>query len=236
MIKLLAVTALSLTFSVGVAGASTFSGHTAGYFTSENGHSGTYITGSSEGSNTLLQWGYTPDRYDDDETYDTSFLQILDYSFDQELVSGQNEIRVGALRWYNASSTHVDSQFSAHAWLRFDLDEPTNLPWAWDYVGFNISSTSNSGNPADDSVLGVSFDDYNLNLPINIADRTFLTGFDYRAVGGGLDGNEWTNAEDSYSYLEIYAQVEVVPLPAAGWMLLAGVGGLAAMRRRKRAT
>jgi hypothetical protein len=29
--------------------------------------------------------------------------------------------------------------------------------------------------------------------------------------------------------------VNVVPLPAAGWMLLAGVGGLVAMKRRKRA-
>ena len=28
--------------------------------------------------------------------------------------------------------------------------------------------------------------------------------------------------------------VDVVPLPAAGWMLMAGLGGLAAMRRRKK--
>ncbi|MEE4203283.1 MAG: VPLPA-CTERM sorting domain-containing protein [Halieaceae bacterium] len=31
------------------------------------------------------------------------------------------------------------------------------------------------------------------------------------------------------------ASVGVVPLPAAGWMLLAGIGGLAAMRRRRKA-
>lgn len=28
---------------------------------------------------------------------------------------------------------------------------------------------------------------------------------------------------------------DAVPLPAAGWMLLAGLGGIAALRRRKRA-
>lgn len=32
---------------------------------------------------------------------------------------------------------------------------------------------------------------------------------------------------------EITGDPGVVPLPAAGWMLIAGIGGLAAMRRRK---
>jgi hypothetical protein len=34
----------------------------------------------------------------------------------------------------------------------------------------------------------------------------------------------------------VRGQVNVVPLPAAGWLLLAGVGGLVAMKRRSRAT
>ncbi|MEM8579922.1 MAG: VPLPA-CTERM sorting domain-containing protein, partial [Pseudomonadota bacterium] len=31
------------------------------------------------------------------------------------------------------------------------------------------------------------------------------------------------------------AKLEAVPLPAAGWLLVAGLGGLAAMKRRKKA-
>ena len=34
---------------------------------------------------------------------------------------------------------------------------------------------------------------------------------------------------------QVSTNLEVVPLPAAGWMLLAGVGGIAALRRRKKA-
>jgi len=37
------------------------------------------------------------------------------------------------------------------------------------------------------------------------------------------------------SHVSFYDGTAAVPLPAAGWMLLAGVGGLAAMRRRKKA-
>ena len=32
-----------------------------------------------------------------------------------------------------------------------------------------------------------------------------------------------------------FEEVNPIPLPAAGWMLLAGLGGLAAMKRRKKA-
>ncbi|MEX0281268.1 MAG: VPLPA-CTERM sorting domain-containing protein [Arenibacterium sp.] len=35
-------------------------------------------------------------------------------------------------------------------------------------------------------------------------------------------------------YFRITETVAPVPLPAAGWLLLGGIGGLAAMRRRKR--
>ena len=44
----------------------------------------------------------------------------------------------------------------------------------------------------------------------------------------------WNLPEDAV-FGQISTNLEVVPLPAAGWMLLAGVGGIAALRRRKTA-
>jgi hypothetical protein len=41
------------------------------------------------------------------------------------------------------------------------------------------------------------------------------------------------NSANAFEYGNL--SVEPIPLPAAGWMLLAGVGGMAAMRRRKKA-
>ena len=43
-----------------------------------------------------------------------------------------------------------------------------------------------------------------------------------------------SSAQDPSSCGTSSDEPPVVPLPAAGWMLLAGVGGLAAMRRRKK--
>jgi len=52
-------------------------------------------------------------------------------------------------------------------------------------------------------------------------DTSFFT---YALVDGGIVASEFDEFGGS-----------VIPLPAAGWMLLAGIGGLAAMRRKKAA-
>lgn len=51
------------------------------------------------------------------------------------------------------------------------------------------------------------------------------------------EGSWFTPDEKELSHLTFYDSldpVEVVPLPAAGWMLIAAVGGLGAMRRRQK--
>lgn len=237
---ILAAAAFAVTVSANAVSAATiFSGHTGGYFATEDGTKGTHIVNSGHGADTKVIWGSTPhwDHDTDPHVSDTSSLTIKTFHFGKTLQTGHNKIKVGALKWFNASSTHVDTNFNASAWLKFDLDQPMDWSYNWDKVWFNIKSTSNSSNPSSDLVIGTSFDDYWLNLPVVISDRTTLTAFSYEANGGSLHGSHWRNAENSHSYLNIYAHVDVapVPLPAAGWMLLAGVGGLFAAKRRKKA-
>ena len=50
----------------------------------------------------------------------------------------------------------------------------------------------------------------------------------------GNGGNQNGSANGGYSNGTVYNSA-VVPLPAAGWMLLAGLGGLVVLRRRARA-
>jgi hypothetical protein len=111
--------------------------------------------------------------------------------------------------------------------------------------------------------IGESDDPYDDDDQRDLADGVYMND-DIRFVSrssGGVDANLgdpgfgifW--AEDSETVLLAYADqnasadsdfndlwvtvnqsdVNVVPLPAAGWMLLAGLGGMAALRRRQKA-
>jgi hypothetical protein len=62
---------------------------------------------------------------------------------------------------------------------------------------------------------------------------------------GGTTTATWTGATGGYmidfwyyegneTQAQLISNVAPVPLPAAGWMLLAGLGGMAALRRRQK--
>lgn len=86
-------------------------------------------------------------------------------------------------------------------------------------------------------------DDYRLFYDLNgngsLGNGDFLTFTkddnpltNFPVVVGDLIGFAATGSNDEWKLKKI--SVAAVPLPAAGWMLLAGIGGLAAMRRRKK--
>ena len=60
--------------------------------------------------------------------------------------------------------------------------------------------------------------------------ETNWTGVTSLVFGVGAGSNDPAGVPDA-----ALAGIEVVPLPAAGWLLLGGLGGLAAMKRRKKA-
>ena len=81
------------------------------------------------------------------------------------------------------------------------------------------------------------FNGFLLDTPLILNDRYRLTGFSFSVIGdGSVDGNVWSTQENASSSLIVSANISAVPLPAAGWLLIAGVGGLAAMKRRRKNT
>jgi hypothetical protein len=94
-------------------------------------------------------------------------------------------------------------------------------------VEFCVSDGGNCAQAGGDGLL--AGDSSSFTFGLTAANTTSPLSFDFFGVrfqsvaeNGGFGGS--TSFEGS-----------AIPLPAAGWMLLAGIGGLAAMRRRKKA-
>jgi hypothetical protein len=108
---------------------------------------------------------------------------------------------------------------------------------------FEHLETSNSG-PCDETTnpVGTVCDDRVTVSLINVSDTFNSNGVEYTLeIEGFLQGGDPTNVFYSGEGGTNSAQVQAVfaaaqvPLPAAGWLLIAGIGGLAAIRRKKKA-
>ncbi|MEP5950139.1 MAG: VPLPA-CTERM sorting domain-containing protein, partial [Lentilitoribacter sp.] len=66
------------------------------------------------------------------------------------------------------------------------------------------------------------------------SDAELLTLFDQPIppLGGGLNIGDLASFEDVITIS--FEEIAPVPLPASGWVLLAGIGGMGALARRKK--
>lgn len=244
---LLATTvAAGLTVAAVPVSATTLTGSTDGTFRSTNIGAGTNSCrfDAGGGANSGVAWG-DPDPCPDNNGMgqDDSTLGIEDFVFSEE-ITGPTLVQIGQINWFNEANTAA-VDFAAIADINLTLTSPV-AGSVTEALAFNIDNTPN--NPAD-NILALTFSDFGLSLPVPVGDLTLLE-FVFQlidpiagesllitSVANGLRLN-WTNPEDNISSLGLYARFDgpaPVPLPAAGWLLLAGLGGLAAVRRRRKA-
>ena len=244
----LAVGAAALTLLSGAATAATFEGSTSGFFrgfqhfaadpNDTNGDARPSGSGCFGSGCTSVSWGRTADS--DGNTIEgqdgivRSSISFQQTDFSAELTGNRDKVEVARIDWFNAEWTNFDDLFELNAVFRFNLTGPVARSTT-DAFALGISTTGNDSPIDDDSAIIAGFNDFRLGGPVLLTDNHRLTGFSFSVVGdGSIDGNVWNTQENASSTLVISAHIEPVPLPAAGWLLIAGVGGLAAMKRRKK--
>jgi hypothetical protein len=125
----------------------------------------------------------------------------------------------------NGSENHVGINVNgstnsvALASPTFDLDNSSIFAWV-DFDGSTLSVSVNNTNSKPGSAL--------------LSYATDLSALGGQAFLGFTGSTGSANAEHRVVSFDFAVAAPAVPLPAAGWMLLAGVGGLAALRRKAR--
>lgn len=235
--KFMIATAFAAGLATGTS-AATLSGSTGGSFSATP--SGTNSCVFNGGSS--VAWG-DPNTCPDTNgiAQDDSTLSILNVSFDEE-ISAATKVQIGQFDWFNEANTHA-VDFAAIGTISLTFTTPFSGPFSED-LEFDITNTPN--NPAD-IILAMTFSDFGLTLPASAGGIT-LNGFSFGLIspisgetlsvgpspsGGGV-ALRWVNPEHNTSSLAVYVHVAPVPLPAAGWLMIAGLGGLTALRRRRK--
>jgi hypothetical protein len=164
-----------------------------------------------------------------------STLTAVAFPFSNDFpVPSAGNLQVGQLNWFNASSAGnvTPDKFSADLTWTVDYDNPSA---ASDSELFSIT-VENFENPTADDLTGLVLSIGDFGAPKSLGGGVTITGYYLALLGPGSYVNGiWTNEENTTSQMGLFAQVQVVPLPAAAWLLLAGIGGLGLASRRRKA-
>ncbi|WP_187431093.1 hypothetical protein ROLI_046220 (plasmid) [Roseobacter fucihabitans] len=160
---------------------------------------------------------------------------------DYEAAFGAGNVGFGLVQSADASALDTSVGFSyAFSSSRFEnlftfgsnsIDEAGNTAFIYTdgvatFTGtdmeFTVVTGSGSPPPADAALGDIGF---GIFYDLTETNNTVFLAFADRASEGDSDYSDHV--------IQTSGTVNVVPLPAAAWMLLAGIGGLVSMRRRK---
>ncbi len=169
-------------------------------------------------------------------------------------VTGTNGANAAPLNFYNSVDPDTTLRFSVECSLGCEGALFDGTPTSWSPTkGALMTFPGGDSLSVLNTVTGESFTSETETDRGGVDTATFFSSAKYIAfkIGGGLEdtwaiirnfaeNNEFTFTKEarasgfSNTREYQYGSVAPVPLPAAGWLMLAGIGGLVAMRRRKR--
>lgn len=136
-------------------------------------------------------------------------------------------------------ASFIDGSFVAGSYLDTLISPVDAQPFGPFDLAAADNSNYNGGNANAGLATGVS-DTFSMSFSTGLLDAFDLEGAFYSGLMGentsAVRFQQVNAGAGSDKLINPDVVSSVVPLPAAGWMLLAGVGGLAAMRRRRKKT